>query len=51
MLIDLFSSYNESGVSPVSKRYMRAGIGNDGLFVRISTFTYRYPKSSMSTIA
>ena len=34
---------NESGVSPVSKRYMRAGIGNDGLFVRISTFTYCIP--------
>ena len=33
----------ESGVSPVSKRYMRAGIGNDGLFVRISTLTYCIP--------
>ena len=35
--------FNESGVSPVSKRYMRAGIGNDGLFVRISTLTYCIP--------
>ena len=39
---------NESGVSPVSKRYMRAGIGNgrllfSGLFVRISTLTYCIP--------
>ena len=34
---------NESGVSPVSKRYMRAGIGNDGLFVRISTLTFCIP--------
>ena len=26
----------ESGVSPVSKRYTRAGIGNDGLVVCLS---------------
>ena len=29
---------NESGVSPVSKRYMRAGIGNDRLLVCLSEY-------------
>ena len=29
---------NESGVSPVSKRYMRAGIGNERLLVCLSEY-------------
>ena len=31
-------SKDESGVSPVSKRYMRAGIGNDRLVVCLSAY-------------
>ena len=30
--------FNESDVSPVSKRYMRAGIGNDRLVVCLSEY-------------
>ena len=43
----------ESGVSPVSKRYMRAGIGNDRLVVCLSEYLplrIVYRISSMSTI-
>ena len=29
---------NESGVSPLAKRYMRAGIGNDRLVVCLSEY-------------
>ena len=36
-LVDLSIIY-ESGVSPVSKRYMRAGIGNDRLLVCLSEY-------------
>ena len=35
---DLQINENESGVSPVSKRYMRAGIGNDRLLVCLSEY-------------
>ena len=45
---------NESVVSPVSKRYMRAGIGNDRLVVCLSEYLplrIVYHISSMSTIA
>ena len=45
--------YHESGVSPVSKRYMRAGIGNDRLVVCLSEYLplrIVYRISSMSTI-
>ena len=43
----------ESVVSLVSKRYMRAGIGNERLLVCLSEYLplrIVYPKSSMSTI-
>ena len=45
---------NESGVSPVSKRYMRAGIGNDRLVVCLSEYLplrIVYRISSVSMIA
>ena len=38
MKIYPIQSYYESGVSPVSKRYMRAGIGNDRLVVCLSEY-------------
>ena len=44
---------DESGVSPVSKRYMRAGIGNERLLVCLSEYLplhIVYRISSMSTI-
>ena len=50
---DFYNLY-ESGVSPVSKRYTRAGIGNDGLVVCLSEYLplrIVYRISSMSTIA
>ena len=46
--------YNESVVSAVSKRYMRAGIGNERLVVCLSEYLplcIVYRISSMSTIA
>ena len=45
---------NKSVVSPVSKRYMRAGIGNERLVVCLSEYLplrIVYRISSMSTIA
>ena len=52
--LQILARKNESGVSPVSKRYMRAGIGNERLLVCLSEYLplrIVYRISSMSMIA